>query len=98
VSADPSFHRLADRELNEAAQYYELERAGLGAAFLNEVQRCVRAISENPEAGRVISGKVRRRLLRRFPYGLLYKIKPHTIRILAVMNLKRRPGYWAGRE
>jgi len=98
VSVEVSLHRLAERELNEATQYYELERPGLGSAFLNEVQRCLRAISEHPEAGRAIGGQVHRRLLRRFPYGLLYSVKPDTIRILAVMNLKRRPGYWVGRE
>jgi len=98
VSAEVSFHQLAERELNEAAQYYELEQPGLGSAFLNEVQRCLRAISEHPEAGRIMLGQVRRRLLRRFPYGLLYRLKPDVIRILAVMNVKRRPAYWAGRE
>ena len=46
----------------------------------------------------VLVGAVRRRLLRRFPYALLYKIKPDGIRVLAVMNLKRRPTYWIGRE
>jgi plasmid stabilization system protein ParE len=95
--ADP-FHRLAELELNEAIEYYELERPGLGAAFLNEVERCVRSISEHPEAGPVIRADVRRRLLRRFPYGLLYSVKSDGIRILAVMNLKRRPSYWVGRE
>lgn len=98
MSAEVSFHQLAERELNEAAQYYELEQPGLGSAFLNEVQRCLRTISEHPEAGRVMLGQVRRRLLRRFPYGLLYTLKPDVIRILAVMNVKRRPAYWAGRE
>ena len=98
MSAEVSLHRLAERELNEAAQYYELERPGLGSAFLNEVQRCLRSISENPEAGRAVAGQIRRRVLRRFPYGLLYTLRPDTIRILAIMNLKRRPAYWAGRE
>lgn len=37
-------HRLANRELNEAAQYYDLEKPGLGSSFLREVDRCVRAI------------------------------------------------------
>lgn len=32
------------------------------------------------------------------PLRTLYKIKPTDIRILAVMNLKRRPTYWVGRE
>ena len=94
----PEFHRLADRELNEAAQYYDLENPGLGASFLLEVDRCLQSIEDHPEAGVILRGVVRRRLLRRFPYALLYKIKPNSIRILAVMNLKRRPTYWVGRE
>lgn len=96
--AEPEFHRLADHELNEAAQYYELEERGLGAAFLEEIDRCLQSIQAHPEAGAVLRGDVRRRLLRRFPYAILYKIKPTGIRILAVMNLKRRPMYWVGRE
>jgi len=93
-----SFHELADRELNEAAQYYELETPGLGSAFVGEVERCVRAILQHPEAGPAIHGVVRRRLLQRFPYALLYSIKADGIRILAVMNQKRRPAYWVGRQ
>ena len=93
-----SFHELADRELNEAAQYYELETPGLGLAFVNEVERCVRSIVQHPEAGTAVQGGIRRRLLRRFPYALLYSIKADGIRILAVMNQKRRPTYWVGRQ
>jgi hypothetical protein len=92
------FHRLAEHELNEAAQYYDLEEPGLGSSFLEEVDRCLQSIEAYPEAGAVLHGSVRRRLLRRFPYALVYKIKPNGIRILAVMNLKRRPMYWIGRE
>ena len=92
------FHRLAEYELNEAAQYYDLEEPGLGDAFLEEVDRCVQSIQVQPEAGTILRGVVRRRLLRRFPYALLYKINPSGIRILAVMNLRRRPTYWVGRE
>ena len=93
-----SFHDLADRELNEAAQYYELETPGLGLAFVNEVEKCVRSISQHPEAGTAVHGGIRRRLVRRFPYALLYSIKVDGIRILAVMNQKRRPTYWVGRQ
>jgi plasmid stabilization system protein ParE len=95
---EPEFHRLADHELNEAAQYYELEEPGLGAAFLEEVDRCLQSIQTHPEAGAILRGDVRRRLVRRFPYALVYRIKPTSIRVLAVMNLKRRPMYWVGRE
>lgn len=86
-----SFHDLAKVELNEAAQYYEAKNSGLGAAFLAEAERSVAAVVEHPEAGPLISGFVRRRMLRRFPYGLLYRVRGDRIRILAVMNLRRRP-------
>lgn len=93
-----SFNPLAERELNDAKQYYELERSGLGAAFLAEVERTCQAISRDPEAGPIVLGSIRRRLLRRLPYGLLYSIQTDAIRILAVMNLRRRPGYWIARD
>jgi hypothetical protein len=60
--------------------------------------KCLQSIESHPEAGMILRGSVRRRLLHRFPYALLYKIKPSGIRILAVMSLKRRPTYWVGRE
>jgi toxin ParE1/3/4 len=93
-----SIHDLAKRELNEAAQYYESERHGLGQAFVTEVERCTEAILRQPEAGAVVRGSVRRRLVRRFPYALLHSVRPESVRILAVMNLKRRPAYWIGRS
>lgn len=93
-----TFNELAELELNEAIQYYEHQQAGLGAAFLAEVQRCTAAIVEYPDAGRIVLGSVRRRLCNRFPYGLLYTRTADEIRILAVMNLKRRPNYWVDRR
>lgn len=47
----PEFHRLAERELNEAAQYYDAEEPGLGSSFLQEVDRCLQSIQAHPEAG-----------------------------------------------
>jgi toxin ParE1/3/4 len=92
-----SFHDLGKLELNEAAAYYEHESVGLGQAFITEVQRCTEEITRFPEAGLVVRGAIRRRLIRRFPYALLYRVKTTEVRILAVMNLKRRPAYWVGR-
>ncbi len=92
-----TFNELAERELNDAAQYYEHAQGGLGAAFITEVRRCTAAIAEHPEAGTLAQGAIRRRLCQRFPYGLLYKVAGNELRILAVMNLRRRPGYWVGR-
>ena len=92
-----SFHALAERELNEAAQYYAVENPDLGTTFLSEVDRACLLLTEHPQSSPIVRGAVRRRLLARFPYALLYSVRGDTIRVLAIMNLKRRPGYWVGR-
>lgn len=92
-----TFHPLAERELVEAALYYEQESPGLGALFLDEAERCEREIVEYPRAGALLSGEVRRRIFRAFPYAMLYRVNSDGVRVLAVMNLKRRPFYWTGR-
>ena len=92
-----TFNELAERELNDAALYYEHERPGLGVAFIAEVRRCTEALTEHPESGPIVLGTIRRGLCQRFPYALLYTIAGSELRVLAVMNLRRRPGYWVGR-
>ena len=98
MEEEVSFHRLAELELNEAAAYYEFEKPGLGARFLKDVDACIESIVKHPQAGAITFEDVRRRLVRRFPYAVLYTIKPEGVRILAIMNLKRRPLYWVGRS
>ena len=91
------FHFLAEQELLEATRYYNLESPGLGDIFLNEVEQALTSIVKHPEAAVVLRGKVRRKLIRKFPYGILYSVTPDGIRVLAIMNQKRRPFYWRSR-
>lgn len=93
-----TFNELAERELNDAAAYYDVEQPGLGATFLLEVEHCTQGIVEFPLAAPEVLGAVRRRLCDRFPYAVLYTASKTEIRILAVMNLRRRPAYWVGRS
>jgi plasmid stabilization system protein ParE len=93
-----TFNELAERELNDAAAYYDVEQPGLGAAFLLEVERCTLGIVEFPLAAPEVLGAVRRRLCDRFPYAVLYTASYDEIRVLAIMNLHRRPAYWVGRS
>lgn len=84
--AGVSFHELAERELNDAALYYERESAGLGLKFLDEDENYIDAIVKNPNAGKRVRGQVRRRILRKFPYGILYSVREGTIRVLGVFS------------
>jgi len=70
VSLRESFHPFADLELNEAAHFYDAESPGLGALFLDAVERTIDCILEHPDAGILVAGSVRRRLIPHFPYGV----------------------------
>ena len=92
-----TFHRLAESEFSEAAAYFERESPGLGAAFIDAVEVCVAGIVEFPESGPALVAGVRRQFVRRFPYSVLYTVRPDHIRIVVVMHAKRRPMYWIDR-
>ena len=92
------FHEAAELELNEAADFYDLRDSGLGGAFLDEIERGLDHIAGHPAATPQAFGAVRRRVLARFPYSILYSIHGDQIRILAVAHQKRRPFYWRGRK
>lgn len=92
------FHPQAEKEFNEAIRYYEQKEAGLGADFAIEVRYSIDRIIAQPEAWPVLKGEIRRTLLRRFPYGVLYSAEPQGVFIVAVMHLNRSPEYWKSRE
>lgn len=92
-----SFHAEAAREFEKAIEYYEVREAGLGFDFASEVRGAIQRIVDYPEAWGELQPGVRRCLVRRFPYGVVYAIHSSQIIILAVMHLRRRPGYWRDR-
>jgi len=93
-----SFHPDAEVEFNEAIDYYEEIEHGLGFDFANEVYSAIQRSVSLPKAWAVIDGDIRRSLVNRFPYGVLYSQESNGIYILAVMNLHRHPDYWKDRK
>jgi len=90
-------HPDAQAEMLAAASYYQECQTGLGDRFLDEVLQSGSRISHHPEAWQIISGRIRRCLLYRFPFGLIFRIEVERIYVLAVMHLRREPNYWKGR-
>jgi toxin ParE1/3/4 len=91
-------HPEAKREMIPSALFYEERSPGLGRLFLDDVERGFQRITENPEAWSVFSSPNRRCLLTEFPFGIIYRNEPERIYILAVMHLRREPGYWKARH
>ena len=50
-------HEAAEAEINEAADFYDLESSGLGLVFIDEIQRVIERIAEFPEASPLIRGR-----------------------------------------
>ena len=92
-----SFHPLAEKEFQEAVEYYNKLRTGLGIQFAEEVYSVIQRIIAFPELWTPLSSKLRRCLVTRFPYGIIYHTTDEEIFILAVMQLNRKPGYWKKR-
>lgn len=92
------FHPEAAKEFNEAIDYYEGIEPGLGYDFALEVHSTITRSIDFPKAWALLEGDVRRSLVHRFPYGILYSDEKDGIFIVAVMNLHRAPGYWKKRK
>jgi plasmid stabilization system protein ParE len=93
-----SFHPEASAEFQGAVDYYEERQPGLGLDLALEVQTAIRNIVAFPQAWPAIEGEIRRCLVNRFPFGILYTLEPEEIWILAVMHLHREPDYWKPRR
>ena len=92
-----SYHPDAEVELAEAARFYERKVPGLGARFRAEFESAVARILETPDRWRILEKDIRRFLLRRYPYSILYRIEGEEVRRLVVKHHSRHPDYWKGR-
>ena len=91
------FHPEAERELNQAVDYYNDCQPSLGLDFLREVYISIQNILAYPQAWTPISKNTRRCLVNRFPFGVIYQISKNDILIIAIMQLNRKPDYWQQR-
>ncbi len=64
---------LAEADLEDAARWYEDERAGLAERFFRDVDRTFARIRERPFQFPTVAGEVRRALLHTFPYAVYFR-------------------------
>lgn len=88
----------AEREIQEAFDWYEERNEGLGLEFLRAADACLSTVQRNPAACPIVHEQVRRALLRKFPYALFYVVQEDTIVVLACFHAKRSPADWQRRS
>lgn len=87
------FDDLAKIELDDGKEYYEMEVIGLGKRFKQEVKRAINIIKKMPKIGSPESENIRRYILHKFPYKVLYSIEKDHIYVIAIAHLHREPMY-----
>lgn len=91
------FLTLADKEVDDAAAWYEEQAEGLSRDFLDELVCAVRLIRIYLLLAQQIEPEIRRFLFARFPYSLIYGIDQETTVVIAVAHQRREPRYWLDR-
>lgn len=88
----------AAEQLREAATYLEEARSGTGLPFVDDVEAILQVASEHPEIFPRVPGvegnEVRRGLVRRYGYWIIYELRPDDLLVLAVWHGAREPEGW----
>jgi plasmid stabilization system protein ParE len=93
------FTPRADDDVAEAYGWYEGSQRGLGAEFLEDVERALRLVQQVPEGCPDVHRGLRRALLHRFPYSLYYRPleATETIEVRGCIHQRRHPRTWRRR-
>jgi plasmid stabilization system protein ParE len=87
----------AARDLEEAADWYENQRPGLGEELLRCVEACIQAVCRTPEMHAKVHEDYRRSLVRRFPYAIIYECKDNVVTIYSIFHTSQDPRKWRSR-
>ena len=84
----------AESDIGNAVLWYRARNALVADAFRAEVFDAIDRIGETPLGRPADDEDIRRRVLRRFPYSVVYEVTGTTVTVLAVAHHRRKPNYW----
>lgn len=90
-------HPEAEAEFLAHVRHYLEIDPELGNRFYDAVEARLREATNHPGRYRLHDPPARRVLVTDFPYAVLYVSRADYVIIVAIMHLKRRPGYWRHR-
>jgi plasmid stabilization system protein ParE len=83
-----------ERDIDEAYDWYECRRVGLGEDFLSSVDACIQSICREPEMYAKVHEYYRRALVRRFPYAVFYEHAADVVTIYCILHTSRDSQKW----
>jgi plasmid stabilization system protein ParE len=87
----------AQRDLEEAREWYDIQEPGVGREFADETGTVLARVRDNPELYAAGRRGVRQALVNRFPYVVYYRILGDTVEVFAVVHTSRHPRAWRSR-
>lgn len=87
---------VAEKDIEESAKWYNNQREALGIEFIDEVDKTIKSIENNPEQFQKVHQKknIRRAAVHRFPFLVFYAIERMFITVLAVFHTSQHPKKW----
>lgn len=90
-------------ELQDATRHYLEVSPELATDFVDRVERALHSIGSQPRRFSKLETvktdrEIRRVLLARFPYLIIYEVLNELPYVLAVAHAHRRPAYWLERQ
>ena len=92
-----NFLSAANLDLAQVIGYYHERSPVVARDFLREVRRATTLLLDYPQACPIVRGEVRQKVLRRFPFSVLYMVEDDRVIVVAIMHQHRRPDYWRAR-
>ena len=86
--------RKAEREFQQAINWYDQISGELGDRIEAEIRKALRSIKEYSKIGAEARPRIRRVILDTFPYGVFYVNGKKATRILAFIHHARDPRKW----
>ena len=93
------FHPSTAGDVNEGASFYRRARAGLESEFRREIDAAIDRIGNSPLLYPLVEAEIRRCIVHRFPYSILFRIvDAECIRLLVIRHHKRHPRFGSSRS
>jgi plasmid stabilization system protein ParE len=97
MTHEVSFHEEASAEYEAAFEWYFLRSEFVASRFAEELNQAIATISEAPKRWPMMNNGIRKFLLQRFPFAVIYREIPSGVQVLAIAHGHRNPGYWKKR-
>lgn len=87
----------AHTDFNQAFDWYASRSNSVAVRFTDAINNGFDEIAHDPERFTRIDERHYERLIKRFPFRIIYRIVEQHLVIVAIAHAKRNPGYWLSR-